>query len=157
MFRDIGILTRNFAAPIRRVAEQVREVVILAVRGQYNTQGRRGPHGPGKPNKPETVARYAAINRRGFKVLNQWLRRTDALFQSEATRGAPHGIYEVDDDSMTMGTDLIYGRIQQDRGNYQYDLTDVDFRRIASIVKRGILKDVDNFFDYQPDFAEAAF
>lgn len=157
MERDIGALRRHFDAPIRPVAGQVEEVIFSAVRAQYASGGTRGPNSQRWARKDSTVERYAAMNRRGFRVLNEPMRRTDALYISETTRGGPHSVSVTEDDFMARGTDLPYGLIQQRRGRLQYDLTDDDVRRIVSVVKRGLVKDVDRFFDYREDFGEAAF
>lgn len=157
MERDVKTLQRNFDAPIRPVANQVEEVIFSAVRAQYASAGTRGPHGKQWTRKQETVDRYTAMNRRGFSVLNEPMRRTDALYKSEATRGGPHSISITEDNWMARGTDLPYGLIQQKRGQLQYDPTEEDIRRMLSIVKRGVIKDVNHFFNYTEDFGEAAF
>jgi hypothetical protein len=155
--RDAVVLQRNFHAPIRPVAGQVEEVVFSAVRAQYASRGTRGPHGREWTRKQSTIDRYTAMNRRGYSVLNEPMRRTDALFKSEVTRGGPHSVSVTEDDRMARGTDLFYGRIQQEkRGQLQYDLTEGDIRRILSIINRGIVKDVNHFFDFV-DAGEFAF
>jgi hypothetical protein len=157
MERDIRGFNRNLDMPVRPVARELGEVTASAVRAQYASSGRRGPKGRPWSRKQETVERYTAMNRRGFRVLNEPMRRTDALYQSEATLGGPHSVFEVDDNALTMGTTLKYGLIQQRRGQTQYDPTDEDLRRYGSIIRRGLVKGVNEFFDYKPDFAEAAF
>lgn len=149
MSLDVGALMRNFAAPVRPVAGQIEEVIFSAVRAQYASRGRRGPHSKEWKRKPATVERYTAMNRGGFRVLNEPMRRTDALFISETTRGGPHSISITEDDSMTRGTDLPYGLIQQKLGRLQFDPTEGDLLRIKDIIRRGVVKDVDHFFDYR--------
>lgn len=148
MEHDTRVLVRNLSAPIRPAASQLEEETYIEVRAQYASAGAKGRHGAWPKNKPETVDRYAAMNKRGFKVLNQPMRRTDALFISETTRGGPHSIRVVEDDALTLGTDLAYGALHQKKGRMQYDPTDEGIRRRLSIIKRGVVKEVNQFFDY---------
>jgi hypothetical protein len=140
----------DLSAPIRPVARPLSDVVLLMVRGQYSSNGRRGPRGKAWSRKQSTIDRYTAMNRRGFSVVNQNMRRTDALYISESTRGGPGGIYEVEDDSLTMGTSLRYGKILQDRGQTQYDPTEADIRDMLRVIRNHQGKQAaDRGFDYQ--------
>jgi hypothetical protein len=136
-------------ADLRSAWRPVSDEVYSIVRSQYSTRGARGPGGAWPANKESTVARYTAMNRRGFSVINEPMRRTDTLFISETTRGGPHGIYEEAPDSLTMGTDLEYGAIWQARNRRQYDFTEDDGLRLLRILKRGLKgKVIDRGFDY---------
>lgn len=146
--RDAALLAARMNSPVRAVARQLGEVTLSAVRSQYASAGRRGPKGRPWTRKQSTIDRYTAMNRRGFAVINEPMRRTDALFKSESTFGAPHAIFEVTDDAVVMGTDLVYGSVWQARGQTQYDPTLEDVARYASIIKRGIVKDANTFFDF---------
>lgn len=149
----------------------VSDEIYSIERRQFSTQGARGPAGKWEKRADSTVARYTAINRRGFAVLNETLRRTDATFKALTTRGAPGGIYDPQPSSLTVGTDLKspkgfpYPKAHQTgapRANIRqrklYDLTDRDAARLLSILKRGLVGKVkDRGFDYVEDFGEAAF
>lgn len=141
---------RYAEAPIRPVAPGIQQIVVLAVRGQYRSKGTRGPTGRQWTRKPETVRRYSEANRKGFKYINEEMRRTDALFVSEVTIGGPHGILEVGDDYLIMGTDLAYGKIWQDKGQKQYDLTAEDVRDVKNLMVRGLSRSfTPGLFDYK--------
>lgn len=149
---------RDLEAPIRPVARPLSDEVYLMVRAQYASRGRRGPTGREWTRKQSTIDAYTAMNRKGFSVINEEMRLSDTLFISESTRGAPHGIYDVQDSELTMGTDLIYGRIWQDRGQKQYDPTEGDVRNFRKVIQGGLLrKAVDRGFDYQADSGEIPF
>jgi hypothetical protein len=138
--RDVEDLRPSFLA--------VSDEVYSIIRTQYATRG----HGRWPANKTSTIERYAAMNRRGFSVINEPMRRTDALFISETTRGGPHGIYIEEPQSLTMGTDLSYGAIHQARDRKQYDFSDDDVERLAKIIQRGLVtKIADRGFDAKPD------
>lgn len=163
--RLLGAL-RGVAADLsdlRPAWRPVSDELYSIVRQQFASQGARGPVGKWEGRADSTVARYTAINRRGFAVLNETLRRTDALFKSVSTRNAPHGIYDEQPDSLTVGTDLKYAGIHQKGGGRipqrkVYDLTEQDERRLLSIIKRGLAGKVkDRGFDYTDDGGEAAF
>lgn len=137
---------------IRPVAPAISDIVRSGVRAQYNSAGRRGPTGKAWTRKQSTIDRYTSMNARGFggKVLNEPMRRTDRLHISETVRGAAHGIEIIEDNAITMGTDLRYGAIHQARGQKQYDLTDGDLDEIIRAARRGLaLKWVDRGFDVQ--------
>lgn len=134
----------------------VSDEIYSITRAQFASQGgRAGSRWP--PRAQSTVDRYTAINRKGFKVLNETLRRTDAMFKSLANRGAAHGIYEEEAMSLTMGTDLPYANIHQRGGGKIpqrkiFDLTDADADRLMKILKRGLtVKIADRGFDVKDD------
>jgi phage gpG-like protein len=132
----------------------VSDEIYSIERAQFQTQGTRGS-GRWKERAESTVARYSAINRKGFAVLNETLRRTDALFRAVTTRGAPSGVYDEQKDSLTVGTTLPYAVIHQKGGakipqRKIYDLTEADARRLLSIVKRGLVSKIaDRGFDFK--------
>jgi phage gpG-like protein len=106
-----------------------------------------------KPRAQSTIDRYTAMNRRGFSVINETLRRTDAMFKAVSTRGASHGIYIEESDSLTVGTDLPYAGIHQSGGSKIpqrkiYDLDDSDVTRLIRILRRGLTEKIaDRGFD----------
>lgn len=139
---------------LRPAWRAISDEVYAIERAQFRSQGARGPAGKWKERAKSTVDRYSAINRRGFAVLNETLRRTDTLFKAVTLRGAPHGLYEEGPDGLTLGFDLDYGQIHQKGGRKIpqrkiYDLTEQDARRLVSILKRGLAgKSKDRGFDY---------
>lgn len=140
----------DLSAPIPPVARPLSDVVLLMVRAQYNSRGRRGPTGRAWTRKQSTIDRYSAMNKRGFKVINQEMRRTDVLYISESTRGGPHGVYIVEDDQLVMGTDLFYGKIQQDKGQEQYDPTEQDLKDMLRVIRNYQGKQAaDRGFDFE--------
>lgn len=133
------------AEDLRQAWRPVSDEVYSIIRNQYATRG----HGTWPANKTSTIERYAAMNRRGFSVINEPMRATDKLFIAETTRNAPHGIYIEEAQSLTMGADLPYGKIHQDRLRKQYDFSDEDAARLAKIIKRGlVVKIADRGFDF---------
>ena len=142
--RGLRALEGDLKTAIRTAAPALRDEVLLMVRDKY----RRKDGWPKR--KQSTIDRYAAMNRRGFRVLNEDLRRTDALYQSETTHGGPHSIYRVEDDSLTMGTDLKYAAILQARGWKQYDPEDSHVRRFLAVLKRAQKERIeDRGFEYR--------
>ena len=148
---------------LRPAWRAVSDEIYTITRQQFSTHGARGEAGKWKERADSTVARYTAVNRRGFSVLNETLRRTDALFKALTTRGAPHGIYDETPDSLTVGTDLPYAQIHQRGGSRipqrkLYDPTERDAARLVSVLKRALAGKVkDRGFDYTDDGGEAAF
>jgi hypothetical protein len=162
--RLLGAL-RGVAADLSELRPGWRAVsdeVYAIERAQFRSLGARGPVGKWRERARSTIDRYASINRRGFAVLNETLRRTDSLFKAVTTRGAPHGVYEEGPDGLTMGFDLAYGMIHQKGGGKVpqrkvYDLTEQDARRLGSILKRGLAGKIkDRGFDFV-DGGEFAF
>lgn len=147
--RAIRGTVKALDAVIRPVDRPLSDEVYGFVRAQYSSRGSRGPTGKAWTRKQSTIDRYSAMNKRGFSVINEPMRRTDALYVSEVTRGAPHGVYEVEDNELTLGTSLSYGLIQQRRGQMQYDPTEADVTRLMRIIKRGAGEKIqDAGFDY---------
>lgn len=139
----------DLKTPIRDVERPLSDEVLLMVRDQFRSHGARGRSGAWPANKASTIAGYTAQNRRGFSVLNEPMRRTGALYAAVTTRGAPHGIFEVTDDSMTHGTDLIYAGVHQRKRRKVYDPTDEDARKFLAVIRRGLgQKFKDRGFDY---------
>jgi phage gpG-like protein len=147
---------------LRPAWRPVSDELFSITRAQFATQGARGPAGKWEKRADSTVDRYSSINRRGFTVLNETLRRTDAMFKAVTLRRAPHGIYDEQADSLTVGTDLPYAAIHQKGGpkipqRKIYDLTERDAARLMSILKRGLMKKIeDRGFDFV-DSAEIPF
>lgn len=131
----------------------VEDEIYSIEREQFATRG----HGSWEPRKDSTVERYTAMNRRGFSVINEPERATDTLFRAVTTRGAPHGILNEEPQSLTMGFDLAYGQYQQTGTTRMpqrkiYDLDEGDARRLAQIIKRGLVtKIADRGFDAKAD------
>jgi hypothetical protein len=122
---------------IESAVDQLEELAYLMVDAQYASDGRAGPTGRQWTRKPSTIAAYTRENRAGFRNLNQNMRRTDALHISETRKGAPHQIREVTPISIKLGTDLLYGAIQQERGQKQYDPPEKVIKQAGIIIVRG--------------------
>jgi|ERR1051325_2540559 hypothetical protein len=153
---------RGFSGDIDRsigdVARPLSDVVYSMVRAQYASHGRRGPTGKPWTRKQSTIDRYTAMNRRGFSVINEPGRRTDTAFIAQSTRGGPHGIYDVQPNSLTVGDDLGYTRIRQDQGFKAYDPTSSDIKEFARVIVGGLRgKIIDRGFDYVQRESEFAF
>jgi len=144
----------------RHAWRAVSDEVYSIERHQFLTLGARGPNGRWKERSQAYVDRQTSINRKGFKVLNELMRRTDAMFKAVTMRGAPGGIYEETGTSLTLGTSLKsdkgfpYPAAHQTGGKRLpqrkiYDPTERDAARLASILKRGLVKKIaDRGFDY---------
>lgn len=131
----------------------VSDEVYSIVRNQFATEGgRAGSRWPKRSEK--YLDRLTAMNRRGFTTIAEPLRRTGALYNAVSTRGAPHGVYDAQADSLTLGTDLPYANIHQRGGPKMpqrkvYDLTEQDVSRLMSILKRGLVSKIkDRGFDF---------
>lgn len=157
--RAVAADTSDLRPSWRAVSDEVYSIL----RSQFSTQGARGPGGRWPARAKSTVDRYTAINRKGFAVLNEPLRRTDAMFRALTTRGAPHGVYEEGAEELVLGTTLPYAVIHQRGGGRIpqrkiYDFTERDTARIRSILKRGLVEKIkDRGFDYVEDSAEIPF
>jgi hypothetical protein len=148
--RAINNVVRAVSAPIRKAARPLEDRVFLMVAQQYDSNGRRGPTGHPWTRQQSTIDRETAMNRRGFTVLNMNMQRTGNLRTSETRRGAPHSIEIIEDDSITLGTDLEYGLIQQRRGQTQYDPVDSDVADFGKTLVRSVRGEItsDGWFDY---------
>lgn len=152
-------LRRAFTGAIADVSDlrpswkPVSDEVYSIVRNQFATEGGRAGHRwPKRSDK--YLDRLTALNRRGFTTIAEPLRLTGALYDAVGSRGAPHGIYDAQPDSLTLRTDLPYASIHQKGGpkipqRKIYDLTDKDADRLMSILRRGLIKKIaDRGFDF---------
>jgi len=146
----------------RRAWRPVSDEVYSIVRAQFATEGgRSGNRWP--PRAASTLRNITSTNRRGFKSLGLPLRASDAMFLALTTRGAPSGIYQETEDSLTLGTSLPYARLHQTGTRRMparklYDPTEDDPKRIGRIIQRSFKKPIeDRGFDYKDDGGEIPF
>jgi phage gpG-like protein len=149
-------------ANFRIVARPVSDEIYSIERAQFQTQGQRA--GSRWPARSQAyLASLTRLNRSGFRSVAEPLRRTDALFQAVTTRGAPGGVYEESEDSLTLGTSIPYARYHQE-GTLRmpqrkiYDLTERDVQGIGRVIKRAYKRPLaDRGFDYRGDSGEIPF
>lgn len=151
----------------RKVARPVSDEIYSIVREQFSTQGARA--GSKWPKRSDAyLASLTRLNRGGFRSIAEPLRSSDALFRAVTTRGAPGGIYDPQEDSLTLGTNLTsargfpYPRAHQQGGDTLpqrriYDLTERDVQNIGRVIKRAYREEIaDRGFDFV-DAAEIPF
>lgn len=145
--RDVS----DFRPSWRAVSDEVYSIE----RNQFATEGSRA--GARWPKRSDAyLDRLTALNRRGFTTIAEPLRLTGALYDAVGSRNAPHGIYDEQPESLTLGTDLPYANIHQKGAKNGrppqrkiYDLTEQDASRIMGILKRGLVTKIkDRGFDF---------
>lgn len=171
IFDNVTPALRGVAADLSDLRPAWRPVSdeLYAITQRQITSRGRGKSGRWRDHADATKERIASLNRRGFRVLGELGRATDKMFLSLTRRGAPGGVYEERPDSLTSGTvvrstrgfpypQAFHGGTKNQPARPIYDLTDADAARLMRILKRALVKKVeDRGFDYKEDGGEIPF
>lgn len=152
--------TADDVSDLRHVWRPVSDEIFSLTERQF-TSGGRGKSGRWPRHADATKERIASMNRRGFRALGELGRSSDRMFLSLTRRNAPGGVYEEQSDSLTVGTAVrarggfsypraFHGGTSRQPARPVYDLTDADARRLRSIIRRGLVKKIeDRGFDFR--------